>query len=60
MYPVFYITVGENCFTSTNPWAPLDMRARTRGFAANFAICHDLKVRTLFCIPVGNISEKTI
>ena len=44
MYPVFFITVGENCFTSSNPWEPFDMRTRTRMIAANFAICHNLKV----------------
>ena len=56
MYPVFFITCGENCFTSYNPWEPFDMRTRTRMIAANFAISHDLKVGVILSKQSGEIS----
>jgi len=54
MYPVFFITCGENCFTSYNPWEPFDMRTRTRMIAANFAISHDLKGISINGDPLMN------
>ncbi|XP_066920979.1 putative glycerophosphocholine phosphodiesterase GPCPD1 homolog 2 [Clytia hemisphaerica] len=53
-FPVFFITNGENCFTSYNPFEPYDMRTRTRMIAAHFAICHDLKGISINSDPLMN------